>query len=97
MLLDIGKFNDAYYQNSSTGSWIVWNEIEEQFDTSKNIYFLALGISNKFLDDSNTIYGRGIGNSRSGKVLVPESQLAAAIHELGHAFGLLHDLRLNKV
>ena len=90
-----GKFNDAYYQNPSTGSRIVWNEIEEQFDTSKNIYFLALGISNNFLDGSDNIYGRGSGNSRSGKVLVPASQLDAAIHELGHAFGLLHDLRFN--
>ena len=90
-----GQYNDAYYQNPSTGSWIVWNEIEEQFDTSNNIYFLALGISNKFLDGSDNIYGRGFGNSRSGKVLVPASNLDAGIHELGHAFGLLHDLRFN--
>ncbi len=90
-----GRHDDAYYQNPSTGSWIVWNEIEEQFDTSKNIYFLALGISKNFLDGSDNIYGRGNGNSRSGKVLVPASQLDAAIHELGHAFGLLHDLRPN--
>lgn len=45
-----GEFNDAYYQNPSTGSWIVWKEIQEQFDTSKNIYFLALGISSNFLN-----------------------------------------------
>ncbi len=90
-----GKYNDAYYQNPSTGSWIVWNEIEEQFDTSKNIYFLALGISSDFLDGSDNIYGRGSGNSRSGKVLVPASELGASIHELGHAFGLLHDYRFN--
>ena len=90
-----GKYNDAYYQNPATGSWIVWNEIEEQFDTSKNIYFLALGISSDFLDGSDNIYGRGSGNSRSGKVLVPASELGASIHELGHAFGLLHDYRFN--
>ncbi|MYB94198.1 hypothetical protein F4054_17420 [Candidatus Poribacteria bacterium] len=88
-----GEFNDAYYQNPSTGSWIVWKEIEEQFDTSKNIYFLALDISSNFLDGSDNIFGRGSGNSLSGTVLVPASELGAAIHELGHAFGLLHDYR----
>ena len=88
-----GKFNDAYYQNPSTGSWIVWTEIEEQFDTSKNIYFLALGISNEYIDGNDTTVGRASGNSLSGRVLVPASELGAAIHELGHAFGLLHDYR----
>ena len=88
-----GKFNDAYYQNPSTGSWIVWKEIEEQFDTSKNIYFLALGISSEYIDGHATTLGRASGNSLSGRVLVPASELGAAIHELGHAFGLLHDYR----
>ncbi|MDE0043507.1 MAG: hypothetical protein OXT74_15815, partial [Candidatus Poribacteria bacterium] len=33
-----GKYSDAHYQNPSEGSMIVWDEIKEQFDTSKNIY-----------------------------------------------------------
>ena len=95
-----GRYDDAYYQNSATGSWIVWNEIEEQFDTSKNIYFLALDSNNQFLDGTtnehseNVILGRGGGNSRNGKVLIPASNFGAAIHELGHAFGLQHDSRV---
>ena len=90
-----GKFNDAYYQNPSTGSWIVWEEIEEQFDMSKNIYFLALGISNNYLTGVATANTSGIGggNSLSGWALIPASRFGAAFHELGHAFGLQHDWR----
>ena len=89
-----GKFNDAYYQNPSTGSSIVWQEIVEQFDISKNIYFVALGISRKYLNGGNNIHGLGGGGSLGGTVLVPASAPGATIHELGHAFGLLHDHRL---
>ncbi len=37
-----GNFDEAYYQNPETTSWIVWREIEAQFDMSKNIYLLVL-------------------------------------------------------
>ena len=86
-----GRHDDAYYQNAG----LAWNEILEQFDTSKNIHFLALGISSNFLYGSDNIYGTGGGNSQSGKVTVPASNLSASIHELGHAFGLSHDSRFN--
>ncbi len=91
-----GNFNDAYYQNPSTGSWIVWEEIETQFDMSKNIYFLALDISSKYIDgttEDNATIGRGGGDSFSGRTLIPASNFGAAHHELGHAFGLQHDSR----
>ena len=90
-----GKFNDLYYQDPTTGSWIVWNEIEELFDvgTSKNIYLLALEISSEFLDGSFGIFGKAIGSPLRGRVLVPASNFDAVVHELGHAFGLVHDGR----
>ena len=88
-----GNFNDAYYQNPSTGSWIVWEEIEKQFDMSKNIYFLALDISSDFIDGKMEAIGRGGGSSLSGRCLIPASNFGAAHHELGHAFGLSHDSR----
>ena len=92
-----GRFNDAYYQNPSSGSWIVWEEIEEQFDTSSNIYLLVLDISSEYLDgtgdDTGGVAGRGTGNSLSGRALVTASDTITAIHELYHTFGLHHDLR----
>ena len=94
-----GKFNDVYYQ--TTGNWIVWTEIEELFDhaTSKNIYLLALDISSDYLDrfkyPNINIYGYATGTSLRGLVLVPASNHSAVIHELGHAFGLDHDSRIN--
>ena len=93
-----GRFNDAYYQNPASGSWIVWNEIEEQFDTSRNIYLLVLDISSRYLDgtgddDTGGVAGRGGGDSLSGKALVTVSDTIPAIHELYHTFGLHHDLR----
>ena len=91
-----GKFNDAYYQNPSTGSRIVWDEIEEQFDMSKNIYLLALDIDNDYLDGTGDVvflHGQGSGNSFSGRVLIPASNFSLVLHEVGHAFGLLHDVR----
>ncbi len=42
-----GKFNDAYYQSPSTS--VVWKEINEQFDMSKNIYLTAIDISSEVL------------------------------------------------
>ena len=92
-----GQFNDAYYQNPASGSWIVWEEIEEQFDTSSNIYLLVLDISSPYLDgtgdDTGGVAGLGYGDSLSGKALVTASDSITAIHELYHTFGLHHDLR----
>ena len=92
-----GQFNDAYYQNPASGSWIVWDEIEEQFDTSRNIYLLVLDISSPYLDgtgdDTGGVAGLGYGDSLSGKALVTASDSITAIHELYHTFGLHHDLR----
>ncbi len=100
-----GRFDDAYYQNPLQGSWIVWEEIEEQFDTSRNIFLLVLdNISENLpgpVGSSYSIAGLGSGDSLSGKALVPSFDPSVAIHkgvtihELGHAFGLMHDSRFD--
>ena len=88
----IGRFTDEYYNNLSyTGD--VWSEINEQFDTSKDIYLTAIDISTERLDTGG-VCGRGGGWHGTGSVLVPASgdcfSVFVIAHELGHAFGLFH-------
>ncbi len=90
-----GKFNHAYYQNPSTGGgWIVWDEIEERFDTSKNIYLLALNTDHLIAQGVGAVAGLANAENHSGKVLIPTSNTNAALHEIGHSFGLAHDIRV---
>ena len=93
-----GNYADAHYQEQP---WI-WEEVNEQFDLSQNIYFVALDVSSEVL---NGACGLGTSNGTeggmallpaSGKVLLAEHgwscfTTAHAAHELGHAFGLAHD------
>ena len=92
-----GKFNNAYYQNPEerNGSLIVWDEIEEQFDTSKNIYLMVLDTSDGIVIGDLNPAGLGSGGSHNGRVLLPAHNYNAASHELGHAFGLPHDPRID--
>ena len=91
-----GKFKDKYYQ---TNSGKVWDEIDKHFDTYNNIYLAALESSVEVLDG----YACGFGGPRGdfgGTVLIPASgycfyDTAVTVHELGHAFGLIHDYRNN--
>ena len=95
-----GKFKDVYYHNRSH---TVWDEINEQFDLSNNIYFTALEVSTELLDGSAC--GRGGPRASGGTVLIPASGgcfdgdfgVDVAAHELGHAFGLIHDFRNNLI
>lgn len=91
-----GKFTDAFYQNQSGK---VWEEINEIFDTSTNIYLTALDVSTESLDGVACGYGGPNGTS-GGTVLIPASgwcfeEIDVTVHELGHAFGLQHDFRNN--
>ena len=100
-----GRHDDAYYQNPSFGSHSAVNEITEQFDMSKNIYYIALDSSSIFLDGSEIqdtsgitmsgITGWASGNGVSGVAFVTTFDKVPTIHELGHVFGLTHDYRSN--
>ena len=90
-----GRFYDAYYHGNS---WKVWDEIEEQFDMSNTLYLAALDISIEAID-GGAYCGRGGGDSDAGRALIPASgncfNVGVTAHELGHAFGLMHDNRAN--
>lgn len=99
-----GQHDDAYYQNPSIGgSHSAVDEISEQFDMSKKIYYITLDISSQYLDGSEvkdtsgkTISGHtgwGVGTGISGVIVVTNFEVIPTIHELGHAFGLRHDYR----
>ena len=87
-----GKFKDAYYLNVGAN---VRDEIFTQFDGSKNIFLLALDISSQYLSDTEALAGYAIGGSLSGWALIHVNEFRVADHELGHAFGLMHDTRSN--
>ena len=89
-----GKFKDEYYHNQSGK---VWEEIDERFDRSTNIYLTALETSPEILDGFACGYG-GPDGTFGGTVLIPASgqcfeDVDVTVHELGHAFGLQHDFR----
>ena len=96
-----GEFNEAYYNENS---WSALEEMKAEFDISKDIYFLMLEVGN--FGDGWCIPGLGLTLSGTpelgGAVLLPafgdcfgtpETGVAFAAHELGHACGLRHDFR----
>ena len=96
-----GKFNDEYYL-TDTGRKVIDEETAEQFDLSANVYLVVLDVSNAVIDGAC-----GIGASwgpEAGMALIPAPNSArqrergwscfnvdVTAHEVGHAFGLVHD------
>ena len=95
-----GLHNDAYYQHEPSGKILA--ETNQQFDYSKNVYFISVEISSDEFDAGAACgYGGDIGYG--GQVVVPASGscfegapldgVDLAAHELAHAFGLQHNFR----
>ncbi len=102
-----GKFSNRYYQTETVEK--VMEEVDKQFNTSKNIYLIAVDISSEIIEGENTC-GVGGGSWASieagaqrrdsgGYAIIPASGRCFSIdvtaHELGHTFGLEHDFRSN--
>ncbi len=92
----IGQHTDKYYTDLPD-TWDIWEEIENQFDMSRNYYLTAIDISSEILDGRGVCGQGGAWRSTEGRVLMPASgecfNVKTAAHELGHAFGLQHDFR----
>ena len=91
----IGQFDDQYYYDNPFGK--AKEEINEQFDMSKNTYFITIEIGKTILRAGiRAACGQGSG-AGDGRVIIPASGSCfdwdTAAHELGHAFELQHDFR----
>ena len=95
-----GRYNDAHYRKNTVESVI--EETAAVFDSSKNIYFYAVDVSDQLLyynAGEAEACGQGTGGTDGGTATLPASGacfvgdygFGVAAHELGHAFGLNHD------
>ena len=75
------------------GDQKIVEEIERLFDIRKNIYWIVMDTSTAGLGGQIQGIGRRVGKN-GGYGLVPDAfHWTEAAHELGHAFGLLHDFK----
>ena len=98
-----GKHPEIFYIDNTSDT--VYQEIEQVFDVSKNVYFIVIDYSINTIGRGGVIgvgtnYGKNGGTTlmpatfQLGTTLSPgEFQYRTAAHELGHAFGLQHDFR----
>ena len=88
-----GQHPDSHYLDV-TG--IVYDEIDQVFDLKENIYLIVVdnSIDAIGIGGGRRAGGTGGGYKKRGSALVPGSVIFTTVaHELGHAFGLLHDFR----
>ena len=91
-----GRYPEKHYNETVNHTKEMHKEIDEQFDRSKDFYLIAIDISNELLGGRVSGLGNSHGSS-AGWALMPASgpyfNIILAAHELGHAFGLIHDYR----
>ncbi len=88
-----GQHPDSHYLDV-TG--IVYEEIDQVFDLEENIYLIVVdnSIDAIGIGGGRLAGGTGGGYKKRGSALVPGSVFFNTVaHEMGHAFGLLHDFR----
>ena len=88
--VDGDRPHDHYLDNLQ----FIFDEIEQRFDVTKNIYFILID-NHLNVVDRDSHGGAGVRLTKEGGwALHPtETDWKIVAHELGHAFGLSHDFR----
>ena len=91
-----GQHPFSHYDN--TLGTAVLAELERTFDLDSNVYFIVLGANALRQGDGASAGAVGARRTKnSGHLLAPDRYSSWVVsHELGHAFGLLHDFRDNR-
>ena len=87
-----GQSNDTFYHNGTVGK--VKDELNPLFNTSKNIYFAAIGFGIERFDvdlPDSFICGKASELGAFTPALGTCFNFRVIAHELGHTFGLTHD------
>ena len=89
-----GEFPDTYYHDNPYHK--VFEEIQNRFDTSKNIHLIFLDMGGEMLGENVCGLGGAHGEG-GGMAVIPAAgecfSFRIVAHELGHALGLYHDFR----
>ena len=91
----VGQFTEEYYNNLSSTWGNIFEEINKRFNTSKDIYLVAMDTDfERVLSDDREVCGVGAQHGVGGLALVPAAgdcfDVNVVAHELGHVFGLFH-------
>ena len=92
-----GRHSDSYYLDHTFDT--VYEDLEQASDLNANIYFIVVDNSIDAIDVGVGQRAGGTGHRRGkdgGVSLLTTGSMWAAVHELGHAFGLHHDFNDGK-